>query len=336
MLPPFTETSPSREPESYASEIDPRQHAARASAAGGFQHDALFYEHDDEFVDHVAQFVREGVTAGEPVLVVVQAAKIARLRGALDDVVDDVEFANMADVGGNPARIIPAWMAFVDRYEPGTRVRGVGEPLYVERSASARAECHVHEALLNVALSSAAMTLLCPYDATRLSAEDLDRATTNHGGVHMHGACSVNESFVRPHAPLAGALPRPPRVLDVLDFDKTRLRAVRQLVDVRAEAAGLDDRRREDCVLAVSEIATNSVMHGGGGGTLRTWLDGDHLLCEVSDRGRVSDVLAGRCRPVAGQNGGYGLWLANQLADLVQVRTNDDGTVVRAHFTRVR
>jgi anti-sigma regulatory factor (Ser/Thr protein kinase) len=336
MLHSATETGFSRGLESSTSEIAPGQHSARASSAGEFRHDALFYEDDHEFVDHVAQFVRAGVTAHEPVLVVVQAPKIARLRGALDDVVEHVQFADMAEVGANPARIIPAWTAFVGRYEPGTRVRGVGEPLYVERSAPERAECHVHEALLNVALDSAAMTLLCPYDATRLPTEDLHGATHNHIGVHTHGTCTMNDSFVMPHAPLAGTLPPPSRVMDVLDFDTTRLRAVRHLVDMRAEAFGIDDRRREDCVLAVSEIATNSIMYGGGGGTLRTWIDGDRLLCEVTDRGRVTDPLAGRRQPAPGQNGGYGLWLANQFANLVQVRTNHDGTVVRAHFTRAR
>jgi hypothetical protein len=36
----------------------------------------------------------------------------------------------------------------------------------------------------------------------------------------------------------------------------------------------------------------------------------------------------------AGQNhpgGGRGLWLTNQLCDLVQIRSGDAGTVVRAH-----
>jgi anti-sigma regulatory factor (Ser/Thr protein kinase) len=331
MLQPV-ENAHSRDPESSAPQIGDRQHLAREDAAGAFRHDALFYESDDEFVDRVAQFVRAGVAADEPVLVVVQAPKIARLRGALDDVVAHVEFADMAEIGANPARIIPAWTAFIDRYEPGTRVRGVGEPLYVERSAPERAECHVHEALLNLALGGAAMTLLCPYSASQLPTEDLDGATHNHCGVYQRGECADNESFAMPHAPLAGTLPPPVHVLDVLDFDKARLRSVRRVIAARAEGLEFDAQRRDNCVLAVSELATNSILHGGGAGTLRVWVDEHRLLCEVRDRGRVNDVLAGRRRPVPGQLGGYGLWLANEFADLLQVRTNDDGTVVRAHF----
>ena len=57
------------------------------------------------------------------------------------------------------------------------------------------------------------------------------------------------------------------------------------------------------------------------------------MICEVRDRGRLDQPLAGRAsararRPV----GGWGLWLANQLCDLVQLRTLPDGNVVRLHL----
>ena len=37
---------------------------------------------------------------------------------------------------------------------------------------------------------------------------------------------------------------------------------------------------------------------------------------------------------VHGQPGGYGLWLANQLCDLVQIRSLPAGTAVRLHMRR--
>ena len=55
-------------------------------------------------------------------------------------------------------------------------------------------------------------------------------------------------------------------------------------------------------------------------------------MCEVADAGRILDPLAGRRRPEPGQLGGYGLWLANQLCELVQVRTFAGGGAVRAHM----
>jgi anti-sigma regulatory factor (Ser/Thr protein kinase) len=86
-------------------------------------------------------------------------------------------------------------------------------------------------------------------------------------------------------------------------------------------------------VLVVHELATNSVRHAGGAGALRFWEEPGGLYCEVRDRGRISDPLAGRFRP-QGDVSGYGLWLVNQLADLVQMRSSAAGTVVRARVAR--
>src|SRR5437868_3363988 len=98
-----------------------------------FRHEALLYAGEDEFVERNAAFIREGVAADEPVLVVVDAAKIDLLREELGDDADPavVQFADMADVGRNPARIIPAWREFVSQ-RAGERgaVRGIGEPIW--------------------------------------------------------------------------------------------------------------------------------------------------------------------------------------------------------------
>jgi len=85
-------------------------------------------------------------------------------------------------------------------------------------------------------------------------------------------------------------------------------------------------------VMAVNEAATNSLQHGGGSGTLRTWSEVDRVVCEVADRGRFAAPLAGRVRPGSDTAPGRGLWLANQLCDLVQVRTSRHGTTVRLHM----
>jgi anti-sigma regulatory factor (Ser/Thr protein kinase) len=86
-------------------------------------------------------------------------------------------------------------------------------------------------------------------------------------------------------------------------------------------------------VLAVHELATNSVRHGGGRGTCRLWRDGAALVCEVSDRGWITDPQAGRRRPAADQPGGRGLWLVHQLCDAVELRTSPSGTVVRVRMS---
>ena len=82
-------------------------------------------------------------------------------------------------------------------------------------------------------------------------------------------------------------------------------------------------------MLSVSEVASNSVRHGGGSGLLRVWCERAALFCEVHDQGKIDHPLAGRVIPADGQPYGRGLWIANQLCDLVQIRSSAAGTVVR-------
>jgi anti-sigma regulatory factor (Ser/Thr protein kinase) len=110
--------------------------------------------------------------------------------------------------------------------------------------------------------------------------------------------------------------------------------AVRSLVTAHATAAGLEDFRADDLVLAATELATNSVRHAGGHGTIRLWREDDVLVCEVEDVGRIDRPLAGRERPVPGAPAGRGLWLVNQVCDLVQIRSLPDRNVVRLRMGR--
>ena len=95
---------------------------------------------------------------------VVDAAKIAALRAVLDGDAERVQFPDMATVGRNPARIIPAWQAFVDQHSAkGQRLLGISEPIWAGRSPDELIECHHHEALLNEAfVDTAGFWLLCP------------------------------------------------------------------------------------------------------------------------------------------------------------------------------
>src|SRR4051812_10283029 len=139
-------------------------------ARATFAHEALLYAGIDAFVDGCAAFIREGVASGEPVLVVVGAEKIALLREALNGDADEVHFADMAEVGTNPAWIIPAWQDFVDTHLRVDRpVRGIGEPICTDRGPVQLVECQRHESLLNVAFAhTPAWQLLCPYDTGAL------------------------------------------------------------------------------------------------------------------------------------------------------------------------
>ena len=105
----------------------------------------------------------------------------------------------------------------------------------------------------------------------------------------------------------------------------------REFVFARARAFGLTADRAAELVLAASEIATNSVTYGGRHGAASVWADRDCFLCEIRDRGHITDPLVGRFRPNGGTLGGYGIWLANHMCDLVQIRSTSAGTTVRLH-----
>lgn len=87
------------------------------------------------------------------------------------------------------------------------------------------------------------------------------------------------------------------------------------------DASGVSRDRALELVFAVNEIATNSIEHGGGSGALRLWRDGDKVVAEIRDGGCLNDPLADRRLPALGDRAGRGLWLANKLCDLVQVRS---------------
>jgi anti-sigma regulatory factor (Ser/Thr protein kinase) len=75
----------------------------------------------------------------------------------------------------------------------------------------------------------------------------------------------------------------------------------------------------------------NSLKHGGGNGHVSIWTDGGSVICEVRDNGRFEEPLAGRRRPLSTSESGRGLWMANQLCDLVQIRNIAGGSIVRLH-----
>jgi anti-sigma regulatory factor (Ser/Thr protein kinase) len=261
------------------------------------------------------------------------------LREELNGHAEGVHFADMAAIGANPACIIPAWREFVDKHSAGRHpLRGIGEPIWADRSSAELVECQRHESLLNLAFAGTpSFRLLCPYDTEALDPAVIEEAMCSHPiVVNGHGP-EARESFRdldEVAAPFSDPLPAAEVEPRVVVFQATTLTALRAFVTREANAAGLSERNRDGLVLAANEVATNSVRHGGGGGIIRLWQTKEALLCEIHDTGHIEDPLVGRVRPAPEQLGGHGLWMANQVCDLVQVRTFAGGNVVRLHMRR--
>jgi anti-sigma regulatory factor (Ser/Thr protein kinase) len=313
--------------------------SSAARTSGAFRHDALFYSGEADFVDRTASFIRDAVSADEPIVVVVGDRKLDLLRSALGGDAAGVRFADMAEVGGNPARIIPAWHEFVaEQSAAGRRFRGVGEPIWAARSAEELVECERHESLVNLAFADVpGWWLVCPYDTESLQPSVLEEAKRNHPFVLESGArrpSSVFRDLAEIAKPFDQPLSEPEGPVEEMRFGAGELEAIRRFVSHHADASGLGSRRKDDLVLAVNELTTNSLRHAGGRGLLRLWRNGPGLVCEVRDGGRIEHPLVGRERPTSDQEGGFGLWLVTQLCDLVQVRSFPRGSVVRIHMAR--
>jgi anti-sigma regulatory factor (Ser/Thr protein kinase) len=128
----------------------------------------------------------------------------------------------------------------------------------------------------------------------------------------------------------AGGGPLPPPAPGAMSYQYTTdLAAVRAVVYRYAKKAGLPESRAVDLVLAVSEVAANTVRHAKSPGSLKIWYDTEKIVCQIQDDGTITDPLAGRRRPSLEAMGGHGLWIVNQVCDEVEVRSDETGTTIR-------
>jgi len=111
-------------------------------------------------------------------------------------------------------------------------------------------------------------------------------------------------------------------------FSHESLREVRHDVQRRAERHGLTGVALYRFVVAVNEITTNAVQHGGGQGRLEMWTSGDRVHCRVTDQGPGLPPGYEIRPPSSRAQSGRGLWIASQGCDAFEVRRADGVTTV--------
>jgi anti-sigma regulatory factor (Ser/Thr protein kinase) len=292
---------------------------------------ALLHANEAEYLDGVMEFLMPGLEAGEPIALAVPPQRASAIRSRVGD---DVEFEvlDVHEVARNPARIIPAVLTLLEGHA-GRRLHYVGDFVWSGRSSEEIEETMRHEALINLAWPDAAVRVLCVYDTAALDPAVICDVWSTHPWLMCGAAVQRSGSYGGPAFPDGSdrPLPDPPADAVEMTFRIDDLAAVRSFVAGWGDHAGLSADVRDDLVIAVNEVATNAIKYAPNVGRLRLWSAGGRTICQLEDRGHIGDPLAGRHRPVPGVHGGLGLWMVNQLCDLVQTRTTPSGTTIRLH-----
>jgi anti-sigma regulatory factor (Ser/Thr protein kinase) len=297
-------------------------------------HQAFFYRDSDEYFDGIFEFIGPALDRAEPVAIAVPEPRLRLVKAELGDRAQQVELLDMFELGRNPGRIIPAVLGMIERHA-GRPLRYVGEPIWAGRAPEEMREAARHEALINLAWPDADIAVLCPYDAAALDDHVLRDAECTHPGVvrdrRLKASAAYGDGIVPRGCEQPLSEPPPEAAARAFGFDDLGL--MRAWVTERAGASGLDVERTVDLVLAINELTSNTVRHADTHGVLRSWSTPEEVIFQIEDSGHIADPLAGRRLQVTG-TGGLGLWMVNQLCDLVEVRTSVDGTTIRTHSRR--
>jgi anti-sigma regulatory factor (Ser/Thr protein kinase) len=293
------------------------------------RHEALAYSSPRELALSLAGPVGAAVAAGDPVTAVLEDEAGRRLRDALGHAAGGVEFLEPDRVHDVPAFTTALrWARSTSRVtRPDGRALIVGQQLDLPGRGS---DYWARLCLgIEVAAAGLPLTVLCP-----IPDDDGWTVTRAIHPVLSAGNGSRSNPNYRPPREVVREHPPPPRPelgppTAELSFRAVDLGALRHLTAELAERGGLEPDRTADAVLAVNELATNSVEHGSGSGRLRLWIEGTaRLRAEVADHGRLAEPFPGMVRPTTASPRGRGLWLASELCDVMEVWT-DEGTVVR-------
>lgn len=315
-----------------------------------FTHRVLPYDGVEEFLGGAVPFLRDGVDTGDRVLAVCGSAQRMLLRDALGPAAGAVQFRDAATWYHHPSRTLADCLGDADESSrQGRRLRLLGEPAWASRSPLEVVEWERAEALLNVAIRGTGATVLCPYAAS-LPAGVVAAARKTHPETVRGTRALRNPGFIDPWTFCARCdadpLPPPPSGADTLELDaRPDLFWLRAWVTDCARPTPLPEEGLQRLLVAATEVVTNALRHGAPPVVLRMWTDASDrepaLLCEVADAGHWPPgagygLLPPRPAGDSPSGGRFGLWAVRLLCSTVQIRTGDEGTVVRLRLALPR
>lgn len=297
--------------------------------SGGLDHVALLYTGPQDLVTSFTEFLEVGMAEGAAMIVVATNRIIESLRRTRVEN-EGVALADVSRIGTNPGRVLSALRMFAHQHKDKP-VRCLQELAWPGRHPDELIEAINYEAVVADAFIAPA-SMLCAYHE---QLDDVIVAAAKHHHPKIWSEGRADES-----GPDAGDVVLPEeRELSSPPTEAVRLTyrddqaGVRRFAATQARRAGLSSKRAADVVIAVGELAANTLIHTTGKGVVTSWVAAETLICQVSDSGQIDDPLAGTFRPDPRAPGTKrGLWLVHQVADLVQVRTGPAGTTTRLHM----
>ncbi len=178
----------------------------------------------------------------------------------------------------------------------------------------------------------------CVWDARRHPTVMIENVRRLHNHEVSLWGLEPSPDYVEPEEYLTGRSGLPLEVPPGVDWEVTVTRPEHFLGlrdDLRdwARRQGFKPSAAADVVVAVNEVATNGFLHGQPPIRVYAWHYARTLVIQVDDQGGTPiPAFAGYRPPQARQESEYGLWLARQLADVVQTYTDGPTTSVRLHF----
>ena len=310
-----------------------RQHPA---APPVYEHDLLLHDTPEQLVAVAVPFLQAALEAGDAAVIVAGRRSTAVLTEALgdDDRVVVLDPTDMYRVR-TPAAITAFRKLAEQRAPEGGRVRVVGETDFGPTPRH-RLEWQRYEAVINEALRTQPLWGLCVFDTSRLPDQVVEAGLRTHPHLITARGRRANPDYQEP-ADYLRSLPVPAEPLEETEpllraDDVSDLIGLRHAVGRVLNTLGGSLELTEDLRLAIDEMGSNAMRHGGPPVRLQLWGSAERVVCTISDRGPGMDDPFAGYGPAHGtdlSHGGMGLWLARQLCDHVDVVDDGPGLTVR-------
>jgi anti-sigma regulatory factor (Ser/Thr protein kinase) len=292
-------------------------------------HNAFIYESDDQYVDGALSYMRDGLEAGERVIVASTKDRLAVLREALGDERERVRMIDVGSLYSRPARTSASYhRAMAEQLRSVRRVRLIAQvqygptPVEWDRWAA-------YEAIFTRAFADLSAEVICTYDARETPEAMVEHVWEVHPEV-LTDSWNRSETCEQPEETIRRLTPPPSSPeLRPLAVGAT-LGSFREAVAAELAVRRVPRERALEVLVAANELAANALQHGGGIEEVRAGIAEGRFVCEVRDGGSgFEDPLAGYIPPKPEQRAGRGLWIARQISADLELFRSDSGFTAR-------